>query len=126
MAAISEMVRAANTAADAGTLAEENAEEILRVLTTFDGVFAVLVDRDAELTRTALAWAEAEGRAGEASAELVAQMGLSDADIDALVAERTQAKKTRNFARADAIRAELLAKGVVIEDAKDGVRWKRK
>ena len=53
-------------------------------------------------------------------------MGLSDEEIEALVAERTQAKKTRNFARADAIRAELLAKGVVIEDSKDGVRWKRK
>lgn len=125
-AAISEMVRAANTAADAGTLGEENTEEILRVLTTFDGVFAVLIDRDAELTRAALKWAEEEGRAGEASAELTAAMGLSDEDIDALVAERTQAKKTRNFARADAIRNELLAKGVVIEDAKDGVRWKRK
>ena len=37
-----------------------------------------------------------------------------------------QAKKARNFARADAIRAELLAKGVVIEDSKDGARWKRK
>jgi cysteinyl-tRNA synthetase len=125
-AAISEMVRAGNSAADAGTLGEENAEEILRVLTTFDGVFAVLVDRDAELSKAALAWAQAEGRAGEASAELVAQMGLTDEAIDALVAERTQAKRARNFARADAIRAELLAKGVVIEDSKDSVRWKRK
>jgi cysteinyl-tRNA synthetase len=125
-AAISEMIRAANSAADAGTLGEQNAAEILRVLTLFDGIFAVLVDRDAELTRAALQWAEVEGRIGEAAPELVAQMGLSDADIDALVAERTAAKKARNFARADAIRAELTAKGVVIEDAKDGVRWKRK
>jgi cysteinyl-tRNA synthetase len=125
-AAISEMVRAANSAADAGTLGGENAEEILRVLNLFDGVFAVLVDRDAELTRAALKWAEAEGRIDEATPELVAQMGLSDAEIEALVAERTQAKKTRNFARADAIRVELTAKGVVIEDSKDGVRWKRK
>jgi cysteinyl-tRNA synthetase len=126
IAAISEMVRSANSAADAGTLGGENAEEILRVLTTFDGVFAVLVDRDAELTRAALEWAKEEGRAGEASAELTTAMGTSDEEIQALVDERTQAKKTRNFARADAIRAELLAKGVVIEDAKDGVRWKRK
>jgi cysteinyl-tRNA synthetase len=125
-AAISEMVRAANSAADAGTLGEENAAEVLRVLALFDGVFAVLVDRDAELTRAALEWAKAEGRIGEATPELVAQMGLSDEAIDALVAERTAAKKARNFARADAIRAELTAKGVVIEDAKDGVRWKRK
>jgi cysteinyl-tRNA synthetase len=120
------MVRAANSAADAGALGEENAAEILRVLNVFDGVFAVMVDRDSELTRAALAWAEAEGRSGEAAPELIAKMGLSDEDIEALVAERTQAKKTRNFARADAIRNELLAKGVLIEDSKDGVRWKRK
>jgi cysteinyl-tRNA synthetase len=126
VAAVSEMVRAANSAADAGTLAGENVAEILRVLELFDGVFAVLEDRDAELTRAALAWAEAEGRIGEAAPELVAQMGLSDEAIEALVAERTQAKKTRNFARADAIRVELMGKGVVIEDSKDGVRWKRK
>jgi cysteinyl-tRNA synthetase len=125
-AAISEMVKTANSAADAGTLGEDNAAEILRLLTMFDDVFAVLIDRDAELTRAALKWAEEEGRIGEASPELVAKMGLSDEEIEGLVAERTQAKKTRNFARADAIRAELLAKGVVIEDSKDGVRWKRK
>jgi cysteinyl-tRNA synthetase len=125
-AAISEMVRAANSAADAGTLAGENVAEVLRVLGLFDGVFAVLEDRDAELTRAALKWAEAEGRIDEAAPELVAKMGLSDEEIEALVAERTQAKKARNFARADAIRVELTAKGVVIEDSKDGVRWKRK
>ena len=125
-AAISDMVSAANSAADAGTLGQENADEILRVLTMFDGVFGVLIDRDAELTRAALEWAKVEGRIGEASPEVVAQMGLSDEAIQALVDERTAAKKSRNFARADAIRAELLAKCVVIEDAKDGVRWKRK
>ena len=125
-AAISEMVRAANSAADAGTLGAKNVAEVLRVLALFDGVFAVLEDRDAELTRAALAWAEAEGRMKDAAPELVAKLALSDDTIDALVEERTQAKKTRNFARADAIRAELLAKGVVIEDSKDGVRWKRK
>jgi cysteinyl-tRNA synthetase len=125
-AAVSEMVRAANSAADAGTLASANVVEILKVLALFDGVFAVLEDRDAHLTRGALKWAEAAGRMDEAAPELVAKMGLSDADIDALVAERTQAKKTRNFARADAIRVELMAKGVAIEDSKDGVRWRRK
>jgi cysteinyl-tRNA synthetase len=125
-AAVSEMVRAANTAADAGTLAAANVAEVLRVLAIFDGVFAVLEDRDAELTRAALAWAEAEGRMDEAAPELMAKMGLSDQAIEALVSERTQAKKTRNFPRADAIRVELLAKGVVLEDSKDGVRWKRK
>jgi cysteinyl-tRNA synthetase len=125
-AAISEMVRAANSAADAGTLTAENAAEVLRVLMLFDGVFAVLEDRDAELTRAALAWAKAEGRIHDAAPELVARLALNDAEIEALVEERTQAKKARNFARADAIRVELAAKGVVIEDSKDGVRWKRK
>jgi len=125
-AAIFDLVRAANSAADAGTLRAENARQILKVLALFDGVFAVLEDKDAAITRAALAWAEAEGRLSEASPELVATLSLSDADIDALVAERTQAKKTRNFARADAIRNDLLAKGILIEDSKDGVRWKRK
>ena len=67
-----------------------------------------------------------EGRLDDADPSLVATLSLTDADIDALVAERTQAKKTRNFARADAIRNDLLAKGILIEDSKDGVRWKRK
>ena len=46
--------------------------------------------------------------------------------MDTLVAERTLAKKQRNFARADQIRNELAEKGVVLEDSKEGVRWKRK
>jgi cysteinyl-tRNA synthetase len=126
VAAISEMVRTANSAADAGSLRAGNVTEIARVLRVFDGVFAVLEDRDAELTKAALRWAEAEGRMDQADAQMVERMGLADEEIERLVAERTQAKKTRNFARADGIRAELLAKGVVIEDGKDGVRWKRK
>ena len=125
-AAIFDLVRAGNSAADAGTLLAGNATAISAVLDRFDGVFAVLVDHDAEITRAALEWAGREGRMGEASDDLVATLALTDADIDALVAERTQAKKTRNFARADAVRNELTAKGILLEDTKDGVRWKRK
>jgi cysteinyl-tRNA synthetase len=125
-AAIFDLVRAANAAADHGSLYAGNVAEILRVLTLFDGVFAVLEDRDADLTRLALAWAEREGRLDEASSGLLTTLSLTDADIDALVAERSQAKKTRNFARADAIRNDMLAKGILIEDSKEGVRWKRK
>jgi cysteinyl-tRNA synthetase len=125
-AAIFDLVRAANSAADAGTLRADNVAEILKVLALFDGVFAVLEDKDAAITRAALVWAEAEGRIDEADPSLVATLSFSDTDIDALVAERTQAKKSRNFARADAIRNDLLAKGILIEDSKDGVRWKRK
>ena len=125
-AAIFELVRAANSSADAGTLRSGNVTEILAVLAQFDGVFAILQDNDAAITRAALTWAEAEGRIGEAAPELLTTLSFSDADIDALVAEGTQAKKSRNFARADAIRNDLLTKGILIEDSKDGVRWKRK
>ena len=86
----------------------------------------MIEDRDEEVTRSALEWAEREGRLNQAAPELLAQMSLTDAQIDALVEERTQAKKTRNFARADAIRKELAEKGIILEDSKDGVRWKRK
>jgi cysteinyl-tRNA synthetase len=41
-------------------------------------------------------------------------------------AERTLAKKQRNFARADQIRNQLAENGILLEDSKDGVRWKRK
>ncbi len=125
-AAIFDLVRAANTAADVGTLRSDNAIQILAVLALFDGVFAVLEDRDAAITRTAIAWAEREGRMSEVAPELVATLALTDEAIDALVAERTAAKKIRNFPRADAIRKDLMEKGIVLEDSPDGVRWKRK
>ena len=46
--------------------------------------------------------------------------------IEALIEERTRAKKNKDFGRADEIRDELLAKGIVLEDTRDGVRWKKK
>jgi len=125
-APIFDLIRAANTAMDQGQLFAGDREAILPVLKSFDAVFDVIEDHDAEPTRKALAWAEAEGRMGDVAPELLERQGLSDEAIDALVAERTLAKKQRNFARADQIRNELAAKGVIIEDSKDGVRWKRK
>ena len=125
-AAIFDVLRAVNTSADKATLGSSDAALTLTLLAKFDSVFAILEDRDAELTRAALTWAEAENRLDQADASVVATLSFSDADIDALVAERTQAKKQRNFARADAIRNELLDKGILLEDSKDGVRWKRK
>jgi cysteinyl-tRNA synthetase len=125
-APIFDLIRAANTAMDQGLLLAGDRGAILAVLASFDAVFDVLVDRDAEATNKALAWAEQAGRLGDVAPELLARQGLTDEAIDALVAERTLAKKQRNFARADAIRNELAEKGVVIEDSKDGVRWKRK
>mgnify|MGYP000350814839 CR=1 FL=1 len=46
-------------------------------------------------------------------------------DIEALIEERQAARKAKNFARADEIRDELLAKGIVLEDTREGVKWKR-
>jgi cysteinyl-tRNA synthetase len=123
---IFELVRAANSAADNGTLGADNAAQILRALAEFDQIFAVIADHDAEATNAAIAWADAEGRLGEVAPELLAARGLTDSQIDALVAEREQARKGRNFARADAIREELAGRGVILEDSKGGVRWKRK
>jgi cysteinyl-tRNA synthetase len=125
-APIFDLVRAANTALDQGQLMASDRDAILAVLASFDAVFDVLTDRDAEATGRALEWAEKAGRLSEAAPELMARQGLTDEAIDTLVAERTAAKKQRNFARADQIRNELAEKGVVIEDSKDGVRWKRK
>jgi len=96
------------------------------VLASFDAVFDVIADHDAEPTRRALEYAEQAGRLADVAPELLARQGQTDEAIDALVAERATAKKQRNFARADQIRNELAEKGIVLEDSKDGVRWKRK
>ena len=56
------------------------------------------------------------GKAGE----------LPDDAVEARIAERTAAKKAKNFALADQIRVQLLEQGIILEDTKSGVRWKRK
>jgi cysteinyl-tRNA synthetase len=125
-APIFDLIRAANTAIDQGRLHPQDRDAILAVLASFDAVFDVIEDRDAEPTRRALAWAEQSGRMSDVAPELLASQSFTDEAIDALVAERTLAKKQRNFPRADQIRNELAAKGILIEDSKEGVRWKRK
>jgi cysteinyl-tRNA synthetase len=125
-APIFDLIRAANTAIDQGQLLAGDRDAILAVLASFDAVFNVIQDHDAEPTRRALEYAQQAGRQGDVAPELLARQGLTDEAIDALVVERTTAKKQRNFARADQIRNELAEKGVVLEDSKDGVRWKRK
>ena len=50
---------------------------------------------------------------------------MLDADIEKLIEERQAARKAKDFARADAIRNELLEKGIVLEDTREGVKWKR-
>ena len=51
---------------------------------------------------------------------------MADSEVESMIAERTDAKKAKNFARADQIREQLLEQGMILEDTKGGVRWKRK
>ncbi|MBA3351870.1 MAG: cysteine--tRNA ligase, partial [Blastocatellia bacterium] len=52
--------------------------------------------------------------------------GGLDAEIESLVEERQEARRQRSFARSDEIRDLLAERGIILEDTKDGVRWKRK
>lgn len=101
LGAIFEYVRETNTAMDSGEFKSGNAAEARELLAHFDAIFQVL--------------------------ETTVQAGAkSDADIQALIEERAAAKKARNFKRSDEIRDQLAAEGIILEDTKDGVRWKRK
>jgi cysteinyl-tRNA synthetase len=96
-----EYIRETNTAMDSGAFNAANVAPVVALLARFDEVFDILKPT-------------------------VAEGGLTDEAIDALAAERVAAKKARDFARADAIRAELLEQGIILEDTKEGTRWKRK
>ena len=127
LGALFEMVRQANAAADAGQVTTADVPILQQVLRQFEEIFAVLRDEDAGKMRRILEWARAEGR--EAAKELVevaGSNGLPDDQVDALVAEHERARKARDFGRSDAIRAQLAAAGIVVENTKQGVRWKRK
>ena len=126
-AAIFEMVRAANAAIDAGEMKKNDVAPLLAAVDQFDEIFAVLAEDDLPKMKVVADWARAEGR--EISPELLELIGsgaLSDAEIDAKIAEMEQARKTRKFDVSDRIRAELTAAGIVVENTKDGVRWRRK
>ena len=98
VAAIFDLVKAANTYAN-----EESSADILKFLAdtivTLCGVLGLDVEPKEELL---------------------------DSDIEKLIEERIAARKNKDFARADEIRDELEAKGIILEDSRDGVHWKRK
>src|SRR5229473_1248930 len=95
LAAVFEYVRETNTLMDSGEFPIAAAQPALALLERFDSLFDVL---------------RPSGKGG----------ALSDAEIEAKIAQRTQAKKAKDFAGADRIRKELLDLGVVLEDTKDG------
>jgi cysteinyl-tRNA synthetase len=129
LAAVFDMVRDANNAADKGELKQGDVAPLLMTLEKFDAIFAVMTDDDAQKVKKTLEWAEAEGKADKVSTqarEIAAAAGTSDAQIDALVKEMQDARKAKNFARGDEVRAQLNQMGIIVEVTKDGARWRRK
>ena len=97
IAAIFELVKFANTTAD-GESSKAYLQGLLVQIVKLTDVLGLIVEEKSELL---------------------------DADIEALIQERQEARKARNFARADEIRDELLEKGILLEDTREGVKWKR-
>ena len=97
IAAIFDFVKFINTNTD-GNSSKEYLEKLHDRLATLADVLGIIVDRDEEML---------------------------DEEIEALIEERQTARKNRDFARADQIREELLAKGIVLEDTREGVKWRR-
>ena len=97
VAAVFELVKYANTTAD-GDSSKEYLQGILDVLGKLTDVLGIIVEKKEELL---------------------------DADIEAVIEERQAARKEKNFARADEIRDELLARGIILKDTREGVQWKR-
>jgi len=129
-AAIFEMVRRANSALDAGRVRQDDAAPLLAALEKFDEIFAVLQDDDGPKMKQVFDWAQTEGRGPDISPELreAVQAGrFSDADIEKKVAEMEAARRARDFKTSDSIRKEIqAAAGIIIEQTKDGIRWRRK
>jgi cysteinyl-tRNA synthetase len=98
VAAVHDLARGVNTYLAGNSLSETDQAAVLEVISKVDSVLGIF---------------------GTEADEIL------DADIEALIEERNKARRNRDFARSDEIRDELAAKGIILEDTKDGVRWKR-
>jgi cysteinyl-tRNA synthetase len=101
LAAIFEYVRDTNSAMDAGEFLEGNMASASALVARFDSIFDVLKPT-------------------------VGAAAITDEEVERLLVERQEARKAKNFKRSDEIRNHLLERGIVLEDTKDGMRWKRK
>jgi len=128
-AAIFDMVRAINAAIDSADLKRDDISPLLTALHQFDEIFAVLKDDDLPKMQRVLDWARAVGREKDISPALLDVLrsaSLPDEQINQRITQMVSARKVRDFATSDSLRAELTAAGVLIEQTKDGVRWRRK
>src|SRR5882672_2056133 len=128
-AAIFDMARKANAALDADEVRKDDVKPLLAALERFDEVFGVLKDDDQPKMKAVLDWARTVGREKDATAELLEIAGsaqLSDEQVNQKIAEMEAARKSRNFKVSDGLRSELTNAGIIVENTKDGVRWKRK
>jgi cysteinyl-tRNA synthetase len=98
LAALHNMVREINTHMADEMLCERDRALVLKAISKVDSILGIFGTEESEMI---------------------------DAEIDALIEERQQARLARDFARSDEIRDQLAEKGIILEDTKDGVRWKR-
>ena len=97
ISAVFELVKYMNTTTD-GASSKEYLQNLFDCLIRLTDVLGIIVDKEDEILAS---------------------------DIEALIEERQAARKAKNFARADEIRDELLAKGIILKDTREGVKWKR-
>jgi cysteinyl-tRNA synthetase len=99
LAVIHNLTRDVNTALTRKKLLDDNKRELLDLLKRFDTVLNIFGTEEREML---------------------------DGEIQNLIDERQEARRRRDFGRGDEIRDELASRGIILEDTKDGVRWKRK
>jgi len=118
LAAVHELTREVNTALARRVLREDNRREIIAAIERIDSVLNVI----GHTLSTSSGIFQLTGH----DASMTVSNPTLEGEIQALIAERQEARHRRDFARADEIRDQLAERGIILEDTKDGVRWKRK